>query len=342
MLPLLIAGGLFTAGLTASIKDDTKKTNAKAQEIYDSAIEEFNKEKERTEQMGPWVKRAFSELDEQQRLAYESLVEFADVAAKAAIKFGGKKGSNVKQHKTQEAPGSVQFGIEDDCADFDLDEFGTAIKDAASTAAVLAMSGSLATMGGAASVVGTSLSLAGTVASIGEIGGAVSILGGVAGTAASTIFAPAAAVALPIMLFSSANSSIKADENLEEAKKVRAQCREQVEKMKTEQTLCENNKRKARMFSELLRELRRYLDAVTGRVKEICAVQTGYSRKELEDLRTVMYLGEKIGKALTTVRTAPVVKDRELVARNEKALKEYMESERMCLLRELNASGITV
>ncbi len=88
--------------------------------------------------------------------------------------------------------------------------------DAVDTAAGAAL---LLAAGGSLPVLAEGASLAGTMLSIGEVGTAASI----AGSAVGAAFAPLAAVAAPVVLFTGFTASMKADENLEKAQVMMSQ-----------------------------------------------------------------------------------------------------------------------
>lgn len=111
--------------------------------------------------------------------------------------------------------------------------------DAVDTAAGAAL---LLAAGGSLPVLAEGASLAGTMLSIGEVGTAASI----AGSAVGAAFAPLAAVAAPVVLFTGFTASMKADENLEKAQVMMSQAEEAVDKMETSRILCESITEKAK------------------------------------------------------------------------------------------------
>lgn len=118
----------------------------------------------------------------------------------------------------------------------------------AATGAVIA----LATSGSLSIVTGV-LSTAGTALMLGELGIATSLVGSALSFGAA--MTPFSAVVAPVVFFSGLSASMKADENLEKAKVMKAESDVAIEKMKTSQMISDAIGERADMFNNLLEEL---------------------------------------------------------------------------------------
>ena len=184
--------------------------------------------------------------------------------------------------------------------------------DAVDTAAGAAL---LLAAGGSLPVLAEGASLAGTMLSIGEVGTAASIAGGAVGAA----FAPLAAVAAPVVLFTGFTASMKADENLEKAQVMMSQAEEAVEKMETSRILCESITEKAKMFDNLIDQLNGMFDECSRMMEQMVdrreAERRKYKNKKLQskdftkDEKRLMAVTGALAKAMKAAIDTPMLKN---------------------------------
>lgn len=184
--------------------------------------------------------------------------------------------------------------------------------DAVDTAAGAAL---LLAAGGSLPVLAEGASLAGTMLSIGEVGTAASI----AGSAVGAAFAPLAAVAAPVVLFTGFTASMKADENLEKAQLMMTQAVEAVEKMETARILCESITEKAEMFDGLIDQLNEMFDECSRMMEQMVdrreAERRKYKNKKLQskdftkDEKRLMAVTGALAKAMKAAIDTPMLKN---------------------------------
>lgn len=147
---------------------------------------------------------------------------------------------------------------------------------ATGTIVALAASGSLPIVTGALSTAGSALML-------GEIGLATSLAGSAFSLGAA--FTPLSAIVAPVVFFSALSSSMKADENLEKAKAMRAEANLAIEKMKTYKAKSDAIYKRTKMFSEILEELNNVFSEYAEILDEI-TIDKMTPTKEKIDSRT--------------------------------------------------------
>lgn len=246
-LPLLAILGMGAAALVgAGAHIDAKETNEKAQatledaqRIYNNAKSSLEAEQGKTEKallaLGYTKKNVLETSIAQFLRAYEHIKD---------IELTDSPGINEIANMPIEKQEVIEL---QEMSNIYSSTFASGATGAAAGAVVaLAASGSLPIVTGV-------LSTAGTALAAGEIG----IAAGLAGSALSfgAAMTPLAAIAAPAVLFSGISSSIKADENLEKARKSYAEAELAVEKMETAGTLCRAISKKSQMYDGLLNEL---------------------------------------------------------------------------------------
>lgn len=184
--------------------------------------------------------------------------------------------------------------------------------DAVDTAAGAAL---LLAAGGSLPVLAEGASLAGTMLSIGEVGTAASI----AGSAVGAAFAPLAAVAAPVVLFTGFTASMKADENLEKAQVMMSQAGEAVDKMETSRILCESITEKAKMFNGLINQLNEMFDECSRMMEQMVdrreSKRRKYKNKKLQskdftkDEKRLMAVTGALAKAMKAAIDTPMLKN---------------------------------
>lgn len=184
--------------------------------------------------------------------------------------------------------------------------------DAVDTAAGAAL---LLAAGGSLPVLAEGASLAGTMLSIGEVGTAASI----AGSAVGAAFAPLAAVAAPVVLFTGFTASMKADENLEKAQVMMSQAEEAVDKMETSRILCESITEKAKMFNGLINQLNEMFDECSRMMEQMVdrreSERRKYKNKKLQskdftkDEKRLMAVTGALAKAMKAAIDTPMLKN---------------------------------
>lgn len=184
--------------------------------------------------------------------------------------------------------------------------------DAVDTAAGAAL---LLAAGGSLPVLAEGASLAGTMLSIGEVGTAASI----AGSAVGAAFAPLAAVAAPVVLFTGFTASMKADENLEKAQVMMSQAEEAVDKMETSRILCESITEKAKMFNGLINQLNEMFDECSRMMEQMVdrreSKRRKYKNKKLQskdftkDEKRLMAVTGALAKAMKAAIDTPMLKN---------------------------------
>ena len=151
--------------------------------------------------------------------------------------------------------------------------------------------------------------------SIGEVGTAASI----AGSAVGAAFAPLAAVAAPVVLFTGFTASMKADENLEKAQVMMSQAGEAVDKMETSRILCESITEKAKMFNGLINQLNEMFDECSRMMEQMVdrreSERRKYKNKKLQskdftkDEKRLMAVTGALAKAMKAAIDTPMLKN---------------------------------
>lgn len=244
-LPLFLLGGLAAAvGIGGHI--DAKETNEKAQKLsndaqtlYNNAKYSLESAKNRSESslkaLGTTKKTVMETSVKQFLRAYDRIKDF---------KFSNTVESNELSKLMVNNNSVLQL---QQMTDIYESAFSSGATGAATGALIaLAASGSLPIVTG-------TLSIAGSALAAGEIGAAASIAGSALSFGAA--MTPLAAVAAPVILFTGISSSLKADENLEKARRTYSEAEAAAEKMKISETLCNSISQKSGMFNSLLTEL---------------------------------------------------------------------------------------
>lgn len=228
-IPLIVwgLGALATGFLGLGAHECAKDTNAKAQNIVDEAKKKFNRAKE-----------SFKNSEKNMQ---DSLIKFGTskkIVMENSMKEFLKSYSRIKKVRLKNSAGMQElekFSITHEevlkiqkLADIYEGAFATAAGTATGTLIALAAKGSLGTLGSGAALTG--------------ITGALSLptLGMLVG---------------PMALFTGALADMKADENLEKARKMEAEANKSVEKMKTYETIHNAIRVRSEMFNNLLNHI---------------------------------------------------------------------------------------
>ena len=282
-----------------------------------------NEEAEKTRQMAQdWYDAAKHRLDLARNDTQEALVELGttkrDVLENSMERFI-RSFEKTKEIQMEFSDGideleNFRFSSDDALAIQKLDSaYTSAIStDAVDTAAGAAL---LLAAGGSLPVLAEGASLAGTMLSIGEVGAAASI----AGSAVGVAFAPLAAVAAPVVLFTGFTASMKADENLEKARVMMSQAGEAVEKMDTSRILCDSITEKAKMFDDLIGQLNGMFDECSRMMEQMvdrreaerrkCRNKKLQSKDFTKDEMRVMAVTGALAKAMKAAIDTPMLKN---------------------------------
>lgn len=273
-IPFLLAGLAVGVGALGVMgHSEAKETNTEARSVARKAEDLYNSEKELLELLQKDVEKELTTLGMQKKHVMETSVKkFLDAYDKI---------KNIELSESTGLDEISNFALEQQEV-FQLREIsdvyqsafaGGAAGAAAGTAIALAVSGSLP-------IVSSTLSLAGTALTLGEVG----LAGGLAGSAllSGISMTPIAAIAGPAIFVSGISASIKADENLEKAKTMRAEAEAAVEKMKISETLLEGIEERAEMFDDLLTELNDMFSECTDLLAETVEKKQDSSQQKVD------------------------------------------------------------
>lgn len=262
-LPFIIGGlavgaGVLGAAGHAAAKDD----NEEAQRIAGKAENLYNEAKESLEC-----------LQKETEASLIALGNSKEAVLKGSIQQFLQAYDRIKNIELKESSGLNEL------SDFMIDKqdtlqlreisniytsslLGGAAGAAAGTAIVLAASGTMP-------LVGAGLSMAGASLAMGEIGLAAGCAASGLAAGLELAAAPLAPILGPVLLFSGFSASMKADENLEKARTMKAEAEAAVEKMKIAETMCTAISDRAKMFDKLLTELNGMFSECTVKLSEM-------------------------------------------------------------------------
>ena len=279
-LPLLI--GLAAAGLGAIGHSVAKEDNAKAQAIAEEAKELYDDAK--------------MSLELAQEQAEGALTEFA--SAKKSVLDGSMSRfisayDRVKHVELVRSSGVEEidkFAI-DSAGILQIQEMKDIYRDSFSSGAA-----GVATTLAVSTITGGSL-----------LGAGLLSLGGLS------------AVAGPVMLFTAFSASMKADENLEKARRMYAEAEEAAEKMMTSERLCEAITERSEMFNDLLENLNHLFAQCTVKLEDMISRKAGIfdftGKKKIpvnkftENDIKVIAVSRSLAGAIKSVIDTPILSD---------------------------------
>lgn len=267
-MPIPIVLGLAAAGATAlgaKAHSDAKNKNEEAEQIvqraqavYKEAEQSLDKAKKNTEEslirLGTAKKKVLETSIAQFLVSYNRIknIELSD-----SVGIDEIQNFSVKQEEALQLKKMTDI--------YESGFSSGAAGAVAGTVMALAVSGSLPIVTGA-------LSVAGSAAAIGEFSLAADLAGSALSFGAAAT--PLAAIAAPVVLFTGISASMKADENLEEAKTIEEKAKAAAEKMRTSEILCKGIADKADMFNNLLGELNEMFLYCTGMLEGVTQKKT--------------------------------------------------------------------
>lgn len=299
----LAAGALGIGGhLDAQDKnEEAEKTRQMAQSYYDAAKDLLDHTREETQE-------ALVNLGTTKQTVLENSME------RFIRSF--EKTKEIQMELSDGIDELENFRFSSDDA-MEIQKLDSAYTSAISTDAVDTAAGAalLLAAGGSLPVLAEGASLAGTMLSIGEVGTAASI----AGSAVGAAFAPLAAVAAPVVLFTGFTASMKADENLEKAQVMMSQAGEAVDKMETSRILCESITEKVKMFNGLINQLNEMFDKCSRMMEQMVdrreSERRKYKNKKLQskdftkDEKRLMAVTGALAKAMKAAIDTPMLKN---------------------------------
>lgn len=275
-IPFLLVGGAVAAAIGGIGHISAADDNEKAKQISREAQILYDREKDALEQAKKRAEKTLESLGNSKKNILEtSIHSFLESYEKIKdVKVEESSGLNEISYFTITPQDVIQLM---EMSNIYKSAVTSGVAGAATGVAIaLAANGSLALVGTLASFAGTFL----------EIGG-LSAVGSAAGAVGSALsfgasMTPLSAVVAPVVLFTGLSASLKADENLEKARAMRAEADAAIEKMKVSKTLCEGIANRSEMFDNLLLELNEMFSECVRLQDEII------SKKEN------LYYGEKL------------------------------------------------
>lgn len=254
-LPFLLAGAaLLSVGLGATGHSMAKETNEEAEEKIIEAQELYDSSKKNLEEAQETTKEALYTLGYAKKDVLEGTLHRFWNVYKRFQKFKVNQSKGLNELSKFSMSSQERRELEELSS-----VYATAISTGAATTGALmafAATGAIPTIG--------------TGAMLTTIGGGALATGGIgAGILVSSVITPLAFVAPPAIFVSGIAASMKADENLEKAKKALAEAKEASEKMKTSQMLCEAITKRTNMFYELLISLEIVLENFTYKMEDL-------------------------------------------------------------------------
>ena len=284
-IPLLLGLGLAATGvLGAAGHSYAKDTNKEAEDIQKAAIDKYEGYKKTLEK----------EQKECSSKIYELGKSKKDILDTSMNKFIAtyKKMSSIQLNKTRGWDEALNFEFaEEDILQLQklnsiYDECITSGATGAATGAIVSLA-----VGGALPVITTDVGIIGS-----------SFLAG-------TGFTPLATIVAPVLFFSAFSASSKADENVEKAKKTRAEVNLAVEKMKVSEELCKALKEKSILLNGLINDLNKMFvvktDELSNRLEELeCEkvdnIVDSLSDEDIELVQVTMALAKAIKSIIDT------------------------------------------
>lgn len=258
---ILGAAALAAAALGVGGHVDASEKNQMAQDILDDAKMSYDMQKAILELSQFQTKSALMTLGETKKDVLETSVRrFLDNYQKAVENF-----RNTKPYMNPNELSKFSISRQDMLELHELsDIYDTSLEDAAAGAATGALL-TLAATGSLSAVTG-GLTLAGSALATGEVGMAATFAGDALAVGAAAT--PFMAIAAPALLFTGISASMKADENLEEARKKQAEAERDVAQMEVATQLCDTITEKSEMFNKLLEQLNEIFDECTKMLEQ--------------------------------------------------------------------------
>jgi hypothetical protein len=318
-LPLLIAAGL-AVGVGYTAKKDADETNAKAKRIVKEAQSLYDSSKQSLEAAQGKAKESLLKLGNDKKQVLDTSVhQFLTVYGRIKdIELSESAGLGEIKKFTINKQDAWKL---EELSDIYQNAFASGAAGAATGAAIaLAASGSLPIVTG-------TLSLAGSALAAGDVGIAM----GLAGSALSfgAAMTPLAALVAPAVFVSGISAGMRADENLEKAKTVRAEAEAKSEKMKTKKVLCTAIADKADMFDHLLCDLNKLfsycterLDGVTKMKIDVLKTETVDARTFTEDELKLVAVTRSLAGAVKAVIDAPILTNEGNISTESEAVYE--------------------
>lgn len=328
-LPFLVLAGV--AGVTglfgAAAHSVANDTNEEAENIAKKAKRKYTTNYNKLEKRSQWMQSSLEELGKTKEKAInEDLPRFLNVYNR--VKQCEAEFEAVETNLPQiSAKADLSMPVQDELEQWQAALSGTAAGAAAGTAIALAV-------GGVLPVAGEFVALGGTALALGEFGIAATALGGAVSTVAS--FTPLGAVVAPAMLISGFAAGMKAEDNREEARAYAAKVDAEVEKVKTQITLCEAVITQSDKLNNVLKEVLALLSGCTQQMEEIVANLPEDEKIRKDSLterewQTIAVARSLAGTAkaivevplLTAKKKSVTKKSKQLCEDVEKALPEY-------------------
>ncbi|SFC34636.1 tetratricopeptide repeat protein [Butyrivibrio sp. YAB3001] len=266
-LPILLGAAAIGAGVFGvSGHLSAKETNEAAEYKVKNAKRRYENAKQKLENERGLTETALVNLGQNKKdILDSSMTEFLKAYEK------------IKDVKISDSIGLDELSnmMIDEAGALRVQEISNIYTNALSSGTMGAVAGTLVGLAasGSLGLVTSTLGLAGTFLTFGEIGAAVEIAGSALAFGISAT--PLAAVAAPVVLFTGISASMKADDNMLEARKIEAQADAAIEKINMSIVLCNAIKERSEMFSALLLALDEKFSMCTeklGRlIEEKCA-----------------------------------------------------------------------
>lgn len=304
MIPLLIAGAVALAGVGAhaNAKEKNEQAESKlvaAKKLYDDSNTSLTVAKTRAEKV------ALNLGYKKKEILNTSLKQFIECYEKIA---------DIDVGKTDAMIDLSRFKIEkQDVLEIKemVDIYSSSTKSATQGMGVGVITG-LALNG--------SLSLVASMASMGvSMGMGIGTSASIAGSALATGIAatPFSLIAAPVVLFTGLSATMKADENLDEARATYAKAREASEKMKVQEVLCKAIEDQSTLFYNLINELNSMFSESSAlfagliKKKELLGkTSKKLSREDLtKDEEELIAKTGALASAVKTVIAAPILSD---------------------------------
>ena len=318
MIPLLIAGAVALAGVGAhaNAKEKNEQAESKlvaAKKLYDDSNMSLTVAKTRAEKV------ALNLGYKKKEILNTSLKQFIECYEKIA---------DIDVGKTDAMIDLSRFKIEkQDVLEIKemVDIYSSSTKSATQGMGVGVITG-LALNG--------SLSLAASMASMGvSMGMGIGTSASIAGSALATGIAatPFSLIAAPVVLFTGLSATMKADENLDEARATYAKAREASEKMKVQEVLCKAIEDQSTLFYNLINELNSMFSESSAlfagliKKKELLGKISKKSSSLTKDEKELIAKTGALASAVKAVIAAPILSDNGNIS--EETQKLYTETQ---------------
>lgn len=255
---LAVGAGVLGAAGHAAAKDD----NEEAQRIAEKAEKKYKK-----------AKKSLKRSQKETEASLLALGNSKEAVLKGSIQQFLQAYDRIKNIELKESSGLNELsGFMIDKQDtlqlrelsniYESSLLSGAAGAAAGTAIVLAASGTMP-------IVGAGLSMAGASLALGDIGLAAGCAASGLAAGLELAAAPLVPILGPALFLTGFSASMKADENLEKARAMKAEAKAAVEKMKIAETMCTAISDRAKMFDKLLVELNEMFSECTAKLSEM-------------------------------------------------------------------------